>query len=42
MVGVAQMVRAPDCGSGGSEFDPHRLPWVLAVQHSIENNGSSI
>ena len=26
MVGVAQLVRAPDCGSGGRGFDPHHSP----------------
>ena len=26
MVGVAQLVRAPDCGSGGRRFDPGRSP----------------
>ena len=28
MVGVAQSVRAPDCGSGGRRFDPGRPPWA--------------
>ena len=26
MVAVAQLVRAPDCGSGGRGFDPHQSP----------------
>ena len=26
MVGVAQLVRAPDCGSGGRGFDSHHSP----------------
>ena len=26
MVAVAQLVRAPDCGSGGRGFDPHQPP----------------
>ena len=26
MVGIAQLVRAPDCGSGGRGFEPHYLP----------------
>ncbi len=26
MAGVAQLVRAPDCGSGGRRFDPGRSP----------------
>ncbi len=28
MLSVAQLVRAPDCGSGGRGFDPHRLPQI--------------
>ncbi len=27
MVGVVQLVRAPDCGSGGRGFEPHLPPW---------------
>ena len=26
MVPVAQLVRAPGCGSGGRGFDPHQAP----------------
>ena len=26
MAGVAQLVRAPDCGSGGRGFGPHHSP----------------
>ena len=26
MVGVVQLVRAPDCGSGGRGFEPHLPP----------------
>lgn len=26
MVYIAQLVRAPDCGSGGREFDSHYTP----------------
>ena len=26
MAGVAQLVRALDCGSGGRGFEPHRSP----------------
>ena len=26
MVFVAQLVRAPDCGSGGREFETHQTP----------------
>ena len=34
MVNVAQLGRAPDCGSGGRGFDPHRSPQLknLLVQ----------
>src|SRR5690606_21420449 len=31
MVGVAQSVRAPDCGSGGRRFDPGRSPLQALV-----------
>ena len=27
MVAVAQLVRAPDCGSGGCGFETHRPPF---------------
>ena len=29
MVGVAQLVRAPDCGSGGRGFDSHHSPQFI-------------
>ncbi|CAH2215284.1 protein of unknown function [Tepidibacter aestuarii] len=29
MVGIAQSVRAPDCGSGGREFESHYSPHIL-------------
>ena len=29
MAGVAQLVRALDCGSGGRGFEPHRSPHLL-------------
>ena len=29
MVGVAQLVRAPDCGSGGRGFKSHHSPHLL-------------
>ena len=29
MAGVAQLVRALDCGSGGRGFEPHRSPHQL-------------
>ena len=29
MVGVVQLVRAPDCGSGGRGFEPHLPPRSL-------------
>ena len=31
MVGIAQLVRAPDCGSGGREFDSHYPPHFLHI-----------
>ena len=30
MVDVAQLVRAPDCGSGGRGFEPHLPPRNLS------------
>ena len=32
MVGIAQLVRAPDCGSGGRGFESHYPPllWVIS------------
>ena len=38
MVGVAQSVRAPDCGSGGRRFDSGRSPsqyFCVAVYESV-------
>ena len=29
MVGIAQLVRAPDCGSGGRGFESHYSPVIL-------------
>ena len=29
VVGIAQLVRAPDCGSGGREFDSHYPPQFI-------------
>jgi hypothetical protein len=29
MVVVAQLVRAPDCGSGGRRFEPGLPPWFI-------------
>ncbi len=37
MVGVAQLVRAPDCGSGGRRFDSGHSPeddWEPALDES--------
>ena len=31
-VGIAQLVRAPDCGSGGRGFDSHYSPHLLEVK----------
>src|SRR5690606_9965673 len=39
-VGVAQLVRAPDCGSGGRRFDPGRSPLVcLPVRRGSPRRG---
>ena len=41
MVAVAQLVRAPDCGSGGRGFDTHQSPkssipsWLNWIEHWI-------
>lgn len=34
MVDVAQLVRAPDCGSGGRGFEPH-LPPINKLSFAI-------
>ncbi len=34
MVGIAQLVRAPDCGSGGRGFDSHCSPHFVGVSPS--------
>jgi hypothetical protein len=34
MAGVAQLVRASDCGSEGRRFDPGRSPHEVRVFHS--------
>ena len=31
MAGIAQSVRAPDCGSGGRRFDPGCSPHVTQI-----------
>jgi hypothetical protein len=35
MVIVAQLVRAPDCGSGGRGFDPHHSPAYIKPRPGI-------
>ncbi len=32
VVGIAQLVRAPDCGSGGRGFKSHYLPFAPVAQ----------
>ena len=32
MVGIAQLVSAPDCGSGGHEFESHYPPLTAQVK----------
>ena len=45
MVGIAQLVRAPDCGSGGREFESHYPPHIKydslaqSVEHLTFNQG---
>ena len=48
MVGIAQLVRAPDCGSGGRGFESHHSPAVYfrfcelvaqSVEHLTFNQG---
>ena len=44
MVGIAQLVRAPDCGSGGREFESHYPPHTYdslaqSVEHLTFNQG---
>ena len=45
MVGIAQLVRAPDCGSGGREFESHYPPHInhdslaQSVEHLTFNQG---
>ncbi len=39
MAGVAQLVRASDCGSEGRGFDPRRLPHPLAL--TLQRDGSA-
>lgn len=31
MADIAQLVRAPDCGSGGRGFEPHYSPHLLGI-----------
>ena len=31
VVGIAQLVRAPDCGSGGRGFESHYPPLILII-----------
>ena len=35
MVGMAQLVSAPDCGSGGRGFESHYPPFLLWVTSSV-------
>ena len=35
MAGVAQLVRAPGCGSGGRGFDPHHSPQIEYQEQRI-------
>lgn len=39
MAGVAQLVRAPGCGSGGRGFETRRLPHPLSL--TLQRDGSA-
>ena len=45
MAGVAQLVRAPDCGSGGRGFktrhSPHRIPWFQEIHQTLTKLSST-
>ena len=37
MVGMAQLVSAPDCGSGGRGFESHYPPFCGSLAQSVEH-----
>ena len=37
MVGIAQLVSAPDCGSGGRGFDSHYPPLVMGYRQAVRH-----
>ena len=37
MVGMAQLVSAPDCGSGGRGFESHYPPFHGSLAQSVEH-----
>ena len=37
MAGVAQLVRALDCGSGGRGFEPPRSPQYKGIEYESKN-----
>ena len=37
MVGVAQLVRAPDCGSGGRRFDSDHPPHIMGCSQAVRH-----
>ena len=39
MVGVVQMARAPDCGSGNRGFEPHHSPQIIYTINYLTNPG---
>ena len=41
MVGIAQLVRAPDCGSGGREFESHYPPQMGIGNWKFEIGGDA-
>ena len=38
MVGVAQLVRAPDCDSGGRGFETHLSPKFVLIRDNFKAN----
>ena len=42
MVGVVQLARMPDCGSGGRGFEPHHSPHFSKSRKSLSVSGASL
>ena len=41
-VGIAQLVSAPDCGSGGRGFEPHYPPYTEHLVSKCRRSGNSV